>query len=127
MRVPPWVVCVVPGVFLSSRVNGACPVTTDLIMRVDVRTTPTTTTQQQRQQQQQQQQQQPQYIYIMYHYYAHQYLKYVVVCCSSHENDLLVAEQRSSAVVTITINNLFMCEISIFLKLESKKPKTGSL
>ena len=30
-----------PSVFLSSRVAGACPVTTDLIMRVDVR--PTTT------------------------------------------------------------------------------------
>ena len=27
------------GVFLSSRVTGACPVTTDLIMRVYVRTT----------------------------------------------------------------------------------------
>ena len=26
------------GVFLSSRVTGACPVTTDLIMRVNVRT-----------------------------------------------------------------------------------------
>ena len=26
-------------VFLSSRVTGACPVTTDLIMRVNVRTT----------------------------------------------------------------------------------------
>ena len=33
-----------PGVFLSSRVTGACPVTTDLIMRVNVRTTTTTTT-----------------------------------------------------------------------------------
>ena len=32
------------GVFLSSRVTGACPVTTDLIMRVNVRTTTTTTT-----------------------------------------------------------------------------------
>ena len=32
-----------PGVFLSSRVTGACPVTTDLIMRVSVRTTTTTT------------------------------------------------------------------------------------
>ena len=32
-------------VFLSSRVTGACPVTTDLIMRVNVRTTTTTTTQ----------------------------------------------------------------------------------
>ena len=32
-----------PGVFLSSRVTGACPVTTDdLIMRVNVRTTTTT-------------------------------------------------------------------------------------
>ena len=30
-----------PGVFLSSRVTGACPVTTDLIMRVNVRTTTT--------------------------------------------------------------------------------------
>ena len=28
-----------PGVFLSSRVTGACPVTTDLIMRVNVITT----------------------------------------------------------------------------------------
>ena len=28
-----------PGVFLSSRVSGACPVTTGLIMRVNVRTT----------------------------------------------------------------------------------------
>ena len=28
-----------PGVFLSSRVTGAYPVTTDLIMRVDARTT----------------------------------------------------------------------------------------
>ena len=27
-----------PGVFLHSRVTGACPVTTDLIMRVNVRT-----------------------------------------------------------------------------------------
>ena len=32
-----------PGVFLSSRVTGACPATTDLIMRVNVRTTTTTT------------------------------------------------------------------------------------
>ena len=32
-----------PGVFLSSRLTGACPVTTDLIMRVNVRTTTTTT------------------------------------------------------------------------------------
>ena len=35
-------VCVFfPGVFLSSRVTGACPVTTDLIMRGNVRTTTT--------------------------------------------------------------------------------------
>ena len=33
-----------PGVFLSSRVTGACPVTTDLIVRVNVRTPTTTTT-----------------------------------------------------------------------------------
>ena len=33
-----------PRVFLSSRVTGACPATTDLIMRVNVRTTTTTTT-----------------------------------------------------------------------------------
>ena len=32
-----------PGVFLSSRVTGACSVTTDLIVRVNVRTTTTTT------------------------------------------------------------------------------------
>ena len=32
------------GVFLHSRVTGACPVTTELIMRVNVRTTTTTTT-----------------------------------------------------------------------------------
>ena len=31
-----------PEVFLSSRVNGACPVTTDLIIRVNVMTTTTT-------------------------------------------------------------------------------------
>ena len=31
--------CFFPGVFLSSGVTGAFPVTTDLIMRVDVRTT----------------------------------------------------------------------------------------
>ena len=31
------------GAFLSSTVTGACPVTTDLIMRVYVRTTTTTT------------------------------------------------------------------------------------
>ena len=37
-----WYVCVFfPRVFLSSRVTGACPVTTDLIMRVNVRTTTT--------------------------------------------------------------------------------------
>ena len=30
-----------PGVFLSSRVTGACPVTTGLIMPVNVRTTTT--------------------------------------------------------------------------------------
>ena len=30
-----------PRVFLSSRVTGACPVTTDLIMRVNVKTTTT--------------------------------------------------------------------------------------
>ena len=42
MRVPSLVcLCFFPGVFLSSRVIGACPVTTDLIMRVNVRTTPT--------------------------------------------------------------------------------------
>ena len=34
-----FVLCFVSGVFLSSRVTGACPVTTDLIMRVNVRTT----------------------------------------------------------------------------------------
>ena len=33
-----------PGVLLSSRATGACPVTADLIMRVNVRTTTTTTT-----------------------------------------------------------------------------------
>ena len=32
------------GVFLHSRVTGAYPVTTDLIMRVNARTTTTTTT-----------------------------------------------------------------------------------
>ena len=43
MRVSPFVcLCFLPGVFLSSRVTGACPVTTDLIMRVNVRTTTTT-------------------------------------------------------------------------------------
>ena len=30
------------GVFFHSRMTGACPLTTDLIMRVDVRTTTTT-------------------------------------------------------------------------------------
>ena len=40
--------CFFPGVFLSSRVTGACPVTTDLIIRVGVRVNV-----------QQQQQQQP--------------------------------------------------------------------
>ena len=30
-----------PGVFLHSRATGACPVTTDLVMRVNVRTTTT--------------------------------------------------------------------------------------
>ena len=40
-----WFVGVFPwGVFLSSRLTGACPVATDLIMRVNVRTTTTTTT-----------------------------------------------------------------------------------
>ena len=34
---------VFPGVFLHSRVTGACPVTTDFIMRVNMRTTTTTT------------------------------------------------------------------------------------
>ena len=39
-----WRVCVFPwGVFLSSRVTGVYPVTTDLIMRVNVRTATTTT------------------------------------------------------------------------------------
>ena len=46
-----------PGVFLSSRVTGACPVTTDLIMRVNVRQQQPQQQQQQPQQQQQQQQQ----------------------------------------------------------------------
>ena len=32
-----------PGVFFSSRVTGACPVTTELIMRDNVRTTTTYT------------------------------------------------------------------------------------
>ena len=41
-----WVYCCTPfgfpcvffsGVFLHSRVTGACPVTTDLVMRVNVR------------------------------------------------------------------------------------------
>ena len=43
MRVPPLVLFVFfPGVFLGFRVTGACPVTTDLIMRINVRTTTTT-------------------------------------------------------------------------------------
>ena len=33
--------CFLPGVLLSSSVTGACPVTTDLNMRVNVRTTKT--------------------------------------------------------------------------------------
>ena len=37
-------VCFPSGVFLISRVTGACPVTTDLIIRVNVRTTTTPTT-----------------------------------------------------------------------------------
>ena len=38
MRVPRFGVCVfLPGVFLHSRVTGACPVTTDLSMRVKTR------------------------------------------------------------------------------------------
>ena len=32
-----------PRVFLSARVTGACPVTTDLLMQVSVRTTTTKT------------------------------------------------------------------------------------
>ena len=44
IRVPPSAcLCVLPGVFLSSRVSGACPVTTGSIMRVNVTTTTTTT------------------------------------------------------------------------------------
>ena len=40
MRVPPLVrLCFFPGVLVSSRVAGACPVTTDMIMRVNVITT----------------------------------------------------------------------------------------
>ena len=39
-----WFVCVFSSeVFVSPRVTGACPVTTDLIMRVNVRTTTTAT------------------------------------------------------------------------------------
>ena len=38
------ILCFFPGVFLSSRVTEACHVTTNLIMRVNVRTTTTTTT-----------------------------------------------------------------------------------
>ena len=46
MRVPPLVCsCFFPGAFLSSRVTGTCPMTTDLTMRVNVRTTTTTTRQ----------------------------------------------------------------------------------
>ena len=42
MRAPRSVcLCILPEVFLSSRVTGAFPVTTDLIMRVNVRTTTT--------------------------------------------------------------------------------------
>ena len=45
MRVPLLVrSCFFLGVFLHSRVTGACPVTTDLIMRVNVRTTTGTRT-----------------------------------------------------------------------------------
>ena len=54
-------VCVFPGLFLHSRVTGACSLTTDFIMRLNVRTkttTTTTTTRQRRQRQQQQRQQQ---------------------------------------------------------------------
>ena len=36
-----FVFVVLHGLFLSSRVTGACPVTTDLIMRVNVRTAAT--------------------------------------------------------------------------------------
>ena len=36
--------CFFPGVFLSSRVTGACPVTTDSIMGVKLRTTTNSTT-----------------------------------------------------------------------------------
>ena len=42
MGVPPLLISLFiffPGVFLSSRVTGACPVTTDLVVRVKVRTT----------------------------------------------------------------------------------------
>ena len=40
-----WFVCAfsLAGVFLSSSVTRACPVTTDLILRVNVRTTTNTT------------------------------------------------------------------------------------
>ena len=43
MGVPP-LVCLrfLPGIFLSSRMTGACPVTTDLIKPVNARTTTTT-------------------------------------------------------------------------------------
>ena len=43
-QVSPLVCVFCPGVFLSPRVTGACPVTTDLTMRVNVRTTTTTAT-----------------------------------------------------------------------------------
>ena len=41
--VPPWVFVFFRREFISSRVTEACSVTTDLIMRVNVRTTTTTT------------------------------------------------------------------------------------
>ena len=45
MRVPLLVLFVfIRGIFLHSRVTGACPVTMDWIMRVNVRTTTTATT-----------------------------------------------------------------------------------
>ena len=37
-----WYVCVVPWGIASPQSDWSCPVTTDLIMRVDVRTTTTT-------------------------------------------------------------------------------------
>ena len=39
-----WLGCVFPLGYSSAPVTGDCPVTTDLIMRVNVRTTTTTTT-----------------------------------------------------------------------------------